>query len=357
MTRRFPGVAITLSALCALGLLGCLTPEVDGPPGPPVFDPSEDPAPLGAPQEPLAAPAARPQPLTPAPAPPVAAAAPDEKAAPVLPAKTLDEEAPLGWIANQPLEAEEFLVEWTDVASREFFLVLDKLVATRLALAEASRLGIRLEPQAVEARYAAARAELDQLVAKEGKARTTQEFIARELGFEPARYLERVRRSTIRQMLAERAVRAGSLASETAAVRMIVVKGEEALAAVQAALAEGRDFAEVAREHSIDETKERGGLVPFVVRQERSPLARLAFETPVGAVGGPVQLDQHSFLLKVEERREPIEGDWAALGATIEASLAEHPVQDSEFVHWKVVMEKRYPIDLGPLWSLVGAAR
>jgi peptidyl-prolyl cis-trans isomerase C len=350
MTRRFPGA---LAALAALATLGCLTPKVEGPPSPPTYDPADDPVPLGAPEERVAAPAAQPTPIPPAPE----QAEPEREAEKPVPGRTLEEDPPLGWIASQPLEAEEFLVEWTDVASREFFLVLDKVVATRLALAEASRLGIRLEPQAVEARFAEARAELDEAARKNGKTRTTEEFIAREFGFDPARYLERVRRSTIRQMLAERAVRAASLAGETAAVRMIVVKGDEALAAVQAALAEGRDFADVAREHSVDESKERGGLVPFVVPQERSPLARLAFETPVGTVGGPVKLDEHSFLLRVEERRTPLEGDWAALEPAVEASLVEHPVEDSEFVYWKLVMEKRYPIDLGPLWSLVGAAR
>ena len=201
------------------------------------------------------------------------------------------------------------------------------------------------------------RPHLDAFVAKKSKTKSTDDYIVSELGLDPVRYLERMRRSTIRQMLAERAVRSASLSNESASVRMIVVKGDEGVAAVQAALAEGKDFATVAREHSVDESKERGGLVPFVVRQERSPLARLAFETPVGTIGGPVQLDEHSFFLRVEELRAPIEGDWSALESAVEASLAEHPVQEGEFLHWKLVMEKRYPIDLGPLWSLVGAAR
>ena len=39
------------------------------------------------------------------------------------------------------------------------------------------------------------------------------------------------------------------------------------------------------------------------------------------------------------------------------ACARQYPVADSEFVHWKLTMEGRYPIDLGPLWSLIGAAR
>ena len=47
----------------------------------------------------------------------------------------------------------------------------------------------------------------------------------------------------------------------------------------------------------------------------------------------------------------------ADVDARSAAMHAEHPVQDGEFMHWKLMMEKRYPIDLGPLWTLVGAAR
>ena len=125
----------------------------------------------------------------------------------------------------------------------------------------------------------------------------------------------------------------------------------------QAALAAGRDFGEVAGEFSVDDTKAAGGLVPFVVREERSPLAALAFRTPVGEIGGPLPISDHQFLLRVEEKRAPIEGDWAAIEARVLASLREHPVETSEFVHWKLETQARYPIDLGRLWSLVGAAR
>jgi hypothetical protein len=265
--------------------------------------------------------------------------------------------APLGWIAGKPLEAEELLLEWGDIASREMWLVLDKLVAARLALAEAERLGIRLVPEAVEQRFAAERAKLEKEIARKGKSADLEQFIARELGFEPARYLERVRRATIRQMLAERAVRAASLASESVSLRLIVVASDEGQAAVEAALASGRDFAAVARELSVDDTKEDGGFVPFVVRDPRSPLAQLAFQTAPGEVAGPLPVGEHQFWIRVEERREPLEGDWKRVEAPVEASLAAIPVENAEFLHWRVTLEGRYPIDLGPLWSLLGAAK
>src|SRR5262249_27650315 len=97
--------------------------------------------------------------------------------------------------------------------------------------------------------------------------------------------------------------------------------------------------------------------VPFVVRQERSPFATLAFNTPVGQVAGPLPIADKQFLIKVEEKRAPFEGDWATIESRVEASLREHPVEDSEFVHWKLSMEGRYPIALRPLLNLVGAAK
>ena len=354
-------------ALVALLAPGCATSEVGDPPPPPAFTPGASHAEARAPETTASKSDARPPAAEAGPGAQAPATAADPAATASNPAPSARasepaklpprEELPLGWIAGEPLEAEELLLEWGDIASRELYLVIDKLVAARLALAEASRLGIRLAPEAVVQRVAAEREKLEQQVTRDGKTRTLEEFIERELGFEPKRYLDRVRRATIRQMLAERAVRAGSLASETVGLRLIVAADEAAVEAVRAALAEGRAFAEVAAELSIDESKQDGGLVPFVVPQERSPLARLAFQTPVGEVAGPLPISDHQFWIRVEERRAPVEGDWSVVESPVEASLARYPVDDAEFVHWKLAMEKRYPIDLGPLWSLIGAAR
>jgi hypothetical protein len=360
MKVTLPGALVALAA-------GCGATKVAPPPSPPTYQPAttRSAAPAAERTEPVAVaepedagtPADRaleaPAPAAPSPDPSNAPAA-QERAAPKK------EDPPLGWIAGKPLEAEELLLEWGDMASRELWIVLEKLVAARLAQCEADRLGIRLVPEAVEQRFAAERAKLEKEVArggKGGKEIDLDAFIARELGFEPARYLERVRRATIRQMLAERAVRAASLASENVSLRLIVVANDEQRGQVEAALAAGRDFAEVARELSVDDSRKNGGLVPYVVSDPRSPLAQLAFQTPPGEVAGPLPISNHQFWIRVEERREALAGDWSAIGAPVEASLAATPVENAEFAHWRMTLEGRYPIDLGPLWSLLGAAR
>jgi parvulin-like peptidyl-prolyl isomerase len=350
--------------------LGCGATKVAGPPPMPAVSAPASAAAVDGGSTSSAVPAVEPPtapaPVVAAPQEPAPKAAPTQGAGTSTPASSPAETSAgedtgvLGWVAGQPLRAEELLVEWGDVASRELFLVLDKLVATRLALAEASRLAIKLAPEEVEQRYALERERLAGEVAKKqqksGKSRTLEEFIARDLGFDPKAYLERLRRSMIRQMLAERAVRAASLAEESVALRLIVVANAEQLAKVQAALAEKRDFAAVATELSVDDSRAQGGLVPFVQADERSPLARLAFQTKVGEVAGPLPVGDHQFLIRVEERRAARVGDWSVIGEPVLASLVAHPVEDAEFLHWKLAMEDRYPIDMRPMMELIGAA-
>ncbi len=355
------GSAFSASAWILLLAAGCASSGSSPPPPPPPRPAPAVTAPLSSAPERTSEPAV-PEESAPAPAPePAAPAAGEGEAARPAekspPADARSEDPPLGWVAGSPIEAEELLVEWGDVAARELWLLIDKLVASRLALAEAARLSIRLPPEAVEERFAEERKKLEEQVARSAKGRTLEQFIAQELGFEPARYLERVRRATIRQMLAERAVRSNSLAGESVALRLIVVLDEERMQEVQEKLAAGADFAEVASEFSVDDSRAQGGFVPFVVPQEGSALSSLAFQTPVGESAGPVPIADHIFLIRVEERRTPITGDWAAIEETVEASLAEHPVEDSEFLNWKLAMERRYPIDLGPLGRLLGVAR
>lgn len=262
---------------------------------------------------------------------------------------------PLGEVAGQPVFAEELLLEWNHFAPREIWLVLDKLVATRLAFAEAQRIGLRLDPALVERRVARERSLLDDSLRDDGHAGTLEERIVEVFAQQPEYYLARLREATIRQMIAERAVRAWTLSEPNVRLRLIVVPSGELADTVEAALADGADFAELAREHSIDDTAPAGGLVPYLVRQERSPLARIAFDTPAGAVGGPTTVGAHVVFVLVEERREPQEGDWAAVGPAVEASLATDTVRDAEFLVWKLTMERRYPVDLTDAERLLGA--
>lgn len=262
----------------------------------------------------------------------------------------------LGRVAGIPIAPEDLLLEWQAFDSRQLWLSLEKLIATRLAFAEAQRLGIRLQPDAVDARSASERRRAEEELERANPGKSAAEVIEVELGQDPERYFDRLREGIVRQLLAERAVRAWTLSNEHVAIRLIVVPEGE-MEGVRARLAAGEEFAALAREASVDDSAEDGGWVPFVVRQELSPLARLAFATPIGEVGGPIPASGHEVLIRVEERAEPLDGDWSALRAPVEKSLAEEPVREGEFLHWKLAMERRYPVDLSPLVDLLGLAR
>lgn len=292
---------------------------------------------------------------------PAEAASPVEPEVPSTP-ETVEaaRSLPAGWVAGQSLDFAEVLLEWHRVAPREVFLTVEKLVAARLAFAEADRLGIRLEPAEVEARVEASLEALAEEVSSNELGLSLDEFIRYELGVEPERYGAQVREGVIRQGIAERAVRAWAYETGFASARLIVVPEEERARALAAQVAAGADFGELARKHSIDESAARRGLLPFLVRQEESPLARLVFRTAPGTVGGPIPAAGHWFLVEVEEIHAPVEVGalgWPSLRAQVEASLRSHPVDESEFLHWKLAMERRYPVDLGPLLELVGAPR
>ncbi len=261
----------------------------------------------------------------------------------------------LGWAAGVPISIEDLLLAWHEVSTREVWLVVEKLVATRIALAEAARIGLELDPAALDAAVSEERAELEAEAAKAEGSPSVEAYIRNTFGMDPAPYLERMRQAAIRQMVAERAIRVWTLSNETRAIRVIAVSLKEEMRAIQAALAVGGDFTELAKRHSADETAETDGLVPFLVRQEHSPLARLGFATPLGEVGGPLWISGHGFLVRVEEERAPLSGDWPAVGDAVERSLVEHPVSDAEFIHWKIQMEKSYPVDLEPLKRLLGS--
>jgi len=287
----------------------------------------------------------------------VAESTPEEQPAPAAPAEqgaSASEALPLGLVAGTPIYAEDLLVEWHQIAGREVEQVVEKIVTTRLAFAEAQRLGMRLAPEAVALRMEFERGRLKETVEAFELGLDVDEYLRTELGVRPEQYFERMRAAVIRQMLAERAVRAWTLSNETVALRLIVVADEEEMQQIQELLAAGADFGELARKHSIDDTAPLGGYVPYLIRQEHAVLTRLAFSTQVGEIGGPLPIGERRFLIRVEERRGQLAGNWASIEAAVEESLDAYGLSDTEFVHWSVAMRARYPIDLRRLDEILG---
>ncbi len=262
---------------------------------------------------------------------------------------------PLGTVAGISIEADDLLAEWYQVSPREVWLVVDKLVAVRLALVEAQRLGLTVPEADIEEIYETERRLLAEDVAREHPGVSVEQVVREMLGHDPARYAVSLRQAAADQLLIERVVRSWILSHDNLSLRMIVVPAGD-METIQGFLDAGEDFAELARVHSVDDSAEFGGLVPYIARQEGSSLTRIAFETPVGEMGGPLRSGDHELLFRVEVRRDALPEAWADLEGAVLARLAEHPVTDAEFLHWKLALEREYPLDLERLRSVLGAA-
>ncbi|QDU69067.1 peptidylprolyl isomerase [Engelhardtia mirabilis] len=257
----------------------------------------------------------------------------------------------MAWVGGREVTASDLLENLLQRDSPALKRSLNLLIGARLAQMEADRLGLRLPPELVAERSAEHLEGFRAAYLREGE--TFEQFVRMGLDLDPDRFVERLRADTLRELVTERVVRAWSLGSEYARVRLIVLADDASVEAVQAELLAGRDFAELATERSLDATAEQGGLVPFLARAERAPLSRLAFQTPIGAVGGPLELEGAKVLLKVEDRPQPLRGTWADVGLAVEQSLFAEPVSEEEFLVWQLAMEGRHGVDVRPFHEFV----
>lgn len=261
------------------------------------------------------------------------------------------DDALIATVGGRPILASELLAGLRQRDARLLNFHINLLVGERLAELAAEVLGVVLDEQLVGARARAAEAAF--VAQLEGA--DLESVLREELGVDPAAFRRRLAEDARRELLTERVVRAWTLGQEWARVRILVAEPQSVLEAQQR-FAAGEEFATLASELSRDPTGAEGGLVPFVVRSERSRLARLAFRTEAGALGGPFELDDEGLelLLFVESRSAPLTGTWNDVRPTVEASLVAHPVSEEEYVQWQVALEAATLVDLAPISRLLG---
>ncbi|MBK7641748.1 MAG: peptidylprolyl isomerase [Planctomycetes bacterium] len=303
----------------------------------PADEPLEhSPAPLKDPPAPLAAPKTQTQ--TPTPTPTQGASSND---------------VVIARVAGESIDVSELLKQWMHRDPADVFQQVNRLVANRLVGLESARLALVPDEAQIEQRYKEAVDDIEKAIQKKYEGVQLDKFVDSVLGLDPLKYRETIRSDARRGWFAERCVRAFVLQSEHANVRLIAVKSEDDLKQCQAELAAGTAFEEVAKKHSMDSSAKEGGRIAPVVKGE-SPMGKLAFNTPIGEVGGP-QYEQGAWLLvKIDSRPKPLEGDWKTVGAEIEKSLAGNQIDDIEYKQWETAMQKRYQIDLSPILRLVG---
>jgi hypothetical protein len=260
----------------------------------------------------------------------------------------------IGLVGGRPVLASELLESWLQRDSIGLKSAYNVIVSGRLAQLEATRLGLRIPPALVAEATAA---NLDRLarslVGPDADGEALDGFLRERMDLDPTRYRDRMRADTIRELITERTVRAWTLSNEYARVRLLVLEDSPEVERALADLGAGADFVQLIRSRGLDADGMVDGLVPFMLRNERAPLSRLAFETPVGQVGGPIELAEAQVLLLVEARPDPLAGDWDAVGLAVEGSLLDDPVSDEEWLAWQVAMDRRWGIDVAPLYDFL----
>lgn len=278
--------------------------------------------------------------------------------APVPPQEAAAEDAAgpvIARVGQEQVRVRELLSRWMHQDSAQLRDLLEQVVLSRLVALEARRLEIRLPRELVEGAYAEAVAKLAAAVRERAPDRTLEQWIAGRLGLDPERYLARVRSDVVRELLAERVVRAFVLSHERARVRAIVTRDRRTAERALERARGGESFADLARELSEDPSKDFGGLLPPVLRNDTA-LSRLAFLTGAGGLGGPIEQEGSWLVVSVEALDPPEPGTWPEIAERVEASLAREPVQDPEYWQWKAEMQERYRVDLSPFLEFIGEA-
>jgi parvulin-like peptidyl-prolyl isomerase len=279
------------------------------------------------------------------------------KAAP-KPDSGADNLAPvLGRVGGEPLHYAEFLRRmWLSDANAARD-VIEQMVFARMVLFEADRLAVQLDPKLVDSALAKAVAAVEKRLADKGSKLSFDEHVRRSFEVEPALYRASMRNDAIVSLLAERCVRAWELESGLCRVRISEFSDRAKLDLALSELGAGKSFEAVAAVHGDGEDEKAGYTRVTIVRSESQDLARVAFATAVGDIGGPVQQGEVWLLLKVDGREEGRDVRWPGDAAAVEGSLERDPLENVEYVQWRAAMTRRYQLDLGPFLELVAGKR
>lgn len=255
-------------------------------------------------------------------------------------------------VAGAEVSASDLILAWMQRDSMAVRRTMDELILDRIVVAEAARLGVYPSQDQVDAAVRRVRTSLEEEVRRAGST-NVEEFLSQRMGLDPKRYLRAVDHSALTDLLAERCVRSYTLGEERCEVALILCADRESVDLVQAGLARGEAFGDLAKAHSQDPSSVDGGHVPAILRND-SALSRLAFHTEPGEVGGPLAQSGRWLFVQVIHRREPQKGPWSQMGPLVERTLGEDPISDPEYWQWKEAMLKLYEVDTSPLLELVG---
>ena len=118
-------------------------------------------------------------------------------------------------------------------------------------------------------------------------------------------------------------------AEERARARHILLATEEEAKEIAASLANGGDFEALAKEHSLDGSKEFGGDLGYFTAEEMVPaFSEAAFALDVGEVSEPVKTEFGWHLIKLEDRKKGGAQPFEDVENAIRMVLLRQSVQD-----------------------------
>lgn len=176
--------------------------------------------------------------------------------------------------------------------------VLEGLIDYVLIEQAAEALGVTLEDEELEGLI-----EAD--IAAGGGEATFEEWLE-ATGQSQEEYRELVRQALLSQLVLEAVTSDLPDVAEQVKVRVIVLDSEEAARQVLDLLQEGVDFAEAARERSLDlTTKDEGGDMGWLPRGVFEPeLEDAAFDLQAGGISDVIVLGGEYYILQVEQRED-----------------------------------------------------
>jgi foldase protein PrsA len=126
----------------------------------------------------------------------------------------------------------------------------------------------------------------------------------------------------------------------------ILVADEATANEIKQKLADGADFAELAKEYSTDEgTKENGGELGFFAKGTMvTEFDDVAFTLPVNEISDPVKTDYGYHIIKVEEKKEAKEANFDDSKAEIKETLIEQKLE-TEYSTWLEEKQQDYDIE------------
>ncbi|MFB3166453.1 peptidylprolyl isomerase [Neobacillus sp. 179-C4.2 HS] len=126
----------------------------------------------------------------------------------------------------------------------------------------------------------------------------------------------------------------------------ILVADEATAKEIKQKLADGADFAELAKEYSTDEgTKENGGELGFFAKGTMvTEFDDVAFTLPVNEISDPVKTDYGYHIIKVEEKKEAKEANFDDSKKEITETLIQQKME-TEYSTWLEEKKKDYDIE------------